>query len=157
MGNYVYIAKAGLRTSPISEDAWLSAVRQCDELIVDSAGTSRNSTCVVRLKSDRRATLRLDRFGIAGAPAPSRELISVMFKVAEALNANVYSEHFNKYASTDDWSHRRRQHRRVFDKQRAYQDARKQKLVQFGLWIVVCGLAALAGYLVGTLILALAK
>ena len=155
MGNYVYIAKDGLRTAPISEDAWLSAVRQCEELIIDSAATSRSSTCVVRLKSDRRATLRLDRFGIAGAPAPSRELISVMFKVAEALNANVYSEHFNKYASTDDWSHRRRQHRRVFDKQRAYQDARKQRLLQVGLWIAVCAVAALSGFVLGSVILTL--
>ena len=157
MGNYVYIAKEGLRRSPISEDAWLSAVRQCDELIVDSAATSRSSTCVVRLKSDRRATLRLDRFGIAGAPAPSRELISVMFKVAEALNASVYSEHFNKYASTDDWSHRRRQHRRVFDKQRAYQDARKKRLVQLGVWCAVCAVAALAGFLLGSFIVTLGR
>lgn len=157
MGNYVYIAKDGLRTAPISEEAWLSAVRECDELIVDNVVASRSCTHVVRLKSDRRATLRLDRFGIAGAAAPSRELIGVMFKVAAALNANVYSEHFNKYASTDDWSHRRRQHRRVFDKQRAYQDARKQRLLQIALWCAVCAAAAMSGYLLGTLIVALGK
>lgn len=156
MGNYVYIANDGLRTAPISEEDWLSAVRQCDELIVDSTAAARNAH-IARLKSDRRATLRLDRFGVAAAAAPSRELMAVMFKVAAALNANVYSEHFNKYASTDDWIQRRRKHRRTFDKQRAYKDARRQKLLQLGLWCLVCAVAAVSGFLLGTVVVSLAN
>lgn len=155
MSNYVYIALEGLRRSPISEEAWLTAVRQCDELIVDTCNSSRSDKHVVRLKTDRRATVRLDRFGIAGAAAPSRELIGAMFKVAAVLNANVYSEHFNKYSSTDDWSQRRKQHRRVLDKQRAYKDARKQKLLQLGVWCAVCAAAALSGFLLGTFFVSL--
>ena len=142
MSTYVYIALDGLRTSPISEEAWLSAVQQCEELVVSSGGSPgvRNPR-VVRLKTDRRATVRLDRFGIASARDPSREMIAVMFKVASALNANVYSERFNKYASTDDWICRRKKQRRIFERQRAYKE--KEQLLLFGLWCVLCTGAAL--------------
>lgn len=146
MSTYVYIAFEGLRTSPISEEAWLSAVQQCDELMVSRAGSREvRSPRVVRLKTDRRATVRLDRFGIASARDPSREMIAVMFKVASALNANVYSEHFNKYTSTEDWVCRRKKQRRIFDKQRAYKE--RQELSLFGLWCVLCTAAALVGTL----------
>ena len=151
MSKYVYIARDGLRKSPISEEAWLSAVGQCDELVVDPRTSSRRSAHVVRLKSDRRATLRLDRFGIAGADAPSKDLVAAMFKVASALNASVYSEHFNRYASPEEWMQRRRQHRRAFDQQRAYKETRKERLIRIALWVAVCTAAALAGFLLGTL------
>ena len=151
MSNYVYIALDGLRKSPISEEAWLSAVAQCDELVVDPRAMSRRSAHVVRLKSDRRATLHLDRFGIAGADAPSKELVSAMFKVASTLHANVYSEHFNRYASTDEWMLRRKRHRRAYEQQRAYKETRKHYLSRLARWGAACAGAALAGFLLGTL------
>ena len=155
MKTYVYIALDGLRTSPISEDAWLSAVQQCDELVVDRAGTAgARGSRVVRLKNDRRATVRLDRFGIASARDPSKDLISVMFKVASALDANVYSEHFNKYASTDDWLRRRTAHRRAFDKQRAFKGG-QQQLLHFSLWCGLCTASVVSGFLLGYLYLVL--
>ena len=157
MSNYVYIALDGLRKSPISEQAWLSAVAQCDELVIDPSASSRRSAHVVRLKTDRRAILRLDRFGIAGAAAPSKELIAVMFKVASLLNADVYSEHFNRYASTDEWLRRRQLHRRAYDQQRAYKENRKDRLRRLGLGLAVCTAAALAGFLLGTLYVVLAN
>jgi hypothetical protein len=146
MSTYVYIALDGLRTSPISEEAWLSAVLQCDELVILPGGApGAGNPRVVRLKTDRRATVRLDRFGIASARDPSKEMIDVMFKVASALNANVYSERFNKYASTDDWICRRKKQRRIFDKQRAYKE--KEQILLFGLWCILCTAAALVGTL----------
>ena len=157
MSNYVYIALDGLRKSPISEQAWLSAVAQCDELVIDPSASSRRSAHVVRLKTDRRAILRLDRFGIAGAAAPSKELIAVMFKVASLLNADVYSEHFNRYASTDEWLRRRQLHRRAYDQQRAYKETRNDRLRRLGLGLAVCTAAALAGFLLGTLYVVLAN
>lgn len=155
MSTYVYIALDGLRTSPISEEAWSSAVQQCDELVVDPAMAPGRCSHVVRLKADRRATVRLDRFGIAAARDPSRELIAVMFKVAAALNADVYSERFNKYASTDDWMRRRKKHRRTFDKQRAYKEKQREQLFKFALWCTLCVASTLAGFLLGSLYLAL--
>lgn len=146
MSTYVYIALEGLRTSPISEEAWLSAVQQCDELVVSPA-RSRDvrPPHVARLKTDRRATVRLDQFGIASARDPSKDMIAAMFKVATVLNANVYSERFNKYASTDDWVCRRKKHRRIFDKQRAYKE--KEQVLLFSLWCILCTGAALVGTL----------
>ncbi|MBZ2209644.1 hypothetical protein [Massilia soli] len=151
MTNYVYIALDGLRKSPISEEAWLSAVGQCEDLVIDPTASSRRSAHVVRLRTDRRATLRLDRFGIAAAASPSKELIAAMFKVASVLNASVYSEHFNRYRSPDEWMLRRTLHRRAFDQQRAYKEARKDRLWRMLLWLAVCAAAALAGFLLGTL------
>lgn len=155
MSAYVYIALDGLRKSPISEEAWLSAVAQCEDLMIDRTSASRRSAHVVRLKADRRATLRLDRFGIAGAAAPSEELVAAMFKVASALNANVYSEHFNKVGSPDEWMQRRKEHRRAYDRQRAYKETRKENLRRVGLWSAVCSAATLAGFLMGTLYVAM--
>lgn len=154
MSTYVYIALEGLRRSPISEEAWLSAVQQCDELVVDKARASgaRGQT-VVCLKKDRRATVRLDRYGIAGARDPSKELISVMFKVASVLEANVYSERFNKYNSADDWMRRRTSHRRTFNKQRAYSET--QHILHFALWCGLCAASAVSGFMLGSLYLAL--
>ena len=156
MSTYVYIALEGLRTSPISEEAWYSAVRQCDELVVDAAKPP-GARCprVARLKADRRAIVRLDRFGIAAARDPSRELIAVMFKVASALNADVYSERFNKYASTDDWLRRRTEHRRTFDKQRAYKEKQREQLLKFALGCALCMASTLVGFLLGSLYLVL--
>lgn len=154
MSTYVYIAFEGLRTSPISEEAWLSAVQRCDELVVDQARASGGrGQHVIRLKGDRRATVRLDRFGIACANDPSKELIAVMFKVAAFLNADVYSERFNKYTSADDWMRRKKIDRRAFDKQRAYNE--KQQLRYVAIWCAVCAASALLGFLLGSLYLAL--
>lgn len=151
MSTYVYIAYEGLRTSPISEEEWLSAVQRCDELMVDDAGTSGGTgQHVVRLKRDRRATVRLDPFGIAAARDPSKELIAAMFKVASILDANVYSERFNRYASTDDWMRRRTNHRRTYDKQRAYKEKRQLLYVQLALWCIFCAASALLGSLLGS-------
>ncbi|NML60124.1 hypothetical protein HHL21_03290 [Massilia sp. RP-1-19] len=156
MSAYVYIAYEGLRTSPISVEAWLAAVNRCDKLILDKAVSFRaHGQQVVRLKSARRASVRLDRFGIAGARDPSEELIRVMFDIASLLGANVYSERFNKYASADDCVCRRTKHRRTFDKQRACKE--RQELYQFGLWCAVCVSSALFGFLFGSLYLALTR
>lgn len=151
MSTYIYIALDGLRTSPISEEAWLFAVQQCDELVVEHAGSpfEARSHHVVRLKKDRRAIVRLDRFGIAAARDPSNELIAVMFKVAALLGANVYSERFHVYQSTADLVRRRTQHRRIFDKQRAYRE--KQRAIQVSLWITLGAALTLFGLLLGTL------
>lgn len=155
MNTYVYIALEGLRTSPISESAWLAAVQQCDELVVERAGTlfSSRGQHVVRLKKDRRATVRLDQFGIAGARDPSKELIAAMFKVASLLGANVYSDRFNMYKSTAELMLRTTQHRRIFEKQRAYRE--NQQLNQIGLWCTISLAFALFGLLLGTLFLAM--
>lgn len=153
MSTYVYIALEGLRTSPISEEAWVWAAQQCDELVVEPARAGVRSPQIVRLKSDRRATVRLDRFGIAAAKDPSRELISAMFKLASALNADVYSERFHRYASTDDWMRRRQAHRRTFDKQRAYKERQRERLFQFALGCALCAASTFAGFLLGSLYL----
>lgn len=153
MSTYIYIAHDGLRTAPISEDAWLNAVEQCDELVVDNpAAQDARSARLVRLKKDRRATARLDRFGIVGAKDPSTELIPVLFKVASALGANVYSDRFHQYESADEYIERRQYQRRVFDSQRAYKQ-HKQQLFGVALGGAVCAAAALAGFLLGGLFL----
>lgn len=154
MSTYVYIALEGLRTSPISEEAWFSAVQQCDELVVEAV-KSPGSRCphVARLKADRRATMRLDRFGIAAARDPSRELIAVMFKVASSLNADVYSERFQKYTSTDDWLQRRKEYRRTLDKQRAYKEKQGERLYRFALGCALCTAATVFGFLLGSFFL----
>lgn len=154
MSTYVYIALNGLRTSPISEEAWFYAVQQCDDLVVEP-GRSPGARCprVARLKTDRRATVKLDRFGIAAARDPSRELIAAMFKLASTLNAEVYSERFHRYASTDDWLRRRKAHRRTFDKQRAYKEKQRERLFRFLLCCALCAASTVVGFLLGSLYL----
>ena len=154
MSAYVYIAHEGLRKTPISREAWLSAVSQCKELAVDeSRSYSAHREHVVRLKRDRRVTLRLDHHGIAGARDPSRELVGVMFKVASYLGANIYSERFNQYTSTDDWTRRRRKHRRAVDKQRAYKGS--NRLIQVGLCCTVLAASTIFGFVAAYAFLAL--
>lgn len=147
MSTYIYIARDGLRTTPISEDAWLTAVGQCDELVVDDAAAQdARSASLVRLKKDLRATARLDRFGIVGARNPSAELITVLFKVASTLGANVYSDRFNQYESADEYIERRQYQRRAFDNQRAYKQP-KQQFLGLALGGAVCATAVLFGFL----------
>jgi hypothetical protein len=113
MSNYIHIAREGFSKSPIQTKEWLAAVRRCNELIVeekkDILGKSYQK---VSLKTDSKAECRLDKDGMVRAEIPSKELIVVMFKLAEILKAGIYSDSLRKFKTVHDCERRARKYRR---------------------------------------------
>ena len=93
MSYHVYIALEGFKETPIPIDAWLAAARQCDEVVVEEEQDRHGETYhSVILKGDKRARLDRTPYGVILAQDPSKELVVAMFKIAQTLNAGVYSE-----------------------------------------------------------------
>ncbi len=146
---HIHIAFEGFKETPIPLDAWLAAARQCDDVVVEEqAMRSAEIHYSVHLKADKRAWLDRTPYGLIEAQDPSRELVEAMFKLADALNAGVYSERLKRFRSVDDWERRTRRYRRSLEERRAkYGAARRARIV---LWVVYLAAAAALGVLAST-------
>lgn len=115
MSFHVYIAHAGFKDSPVDREQWLAAARGRPELV--PLGTPE-AACFA-LASDSAQRLSLDPHGLVHTQNPTRELVVVMFELAEVLGAGVYSEKLKRYSSPQDWEARTRSHRAQHQRHRA--------------------------------------
>lgn len=106
MSFHVYIARDKFKDSPISPEEWFAAATKCDELFFGNKKREGRVCTGAKLKADNRQRLDLTPYGLVHAQNPSKELIAVMFKLADLLGARVYSEKLKQYESVDDWEKR---------------------------------------------------
>jgi hypothetical protein len=153
--HHVYIARAGFEEAPFSMEEWLAAARRCDALEIKRTKTWKLEIHEVFLRGNRRAWLSLRPYGLILAQRPDKPLVEVMFRLAELLDAGVYSLTWNeardsliahdRFASVEDWDQRtaearlRLQQRRAdFKKRRAhYRKQRRIRFIQMMLFIAV--------------------
>lgn len=141
MSYHVYIAYPGFKETPIFLDAWLTAARQCDDVIVEERVIRHGKVSYsVTLKGgDRRAWLDLDPYGLVVAQDPSKELVIAMFKLAKTLGAEVYSERLKIYSSIGDWDRRTKKYRQSRDEGRArYHAQRRLRIAFWILFLLAC-------------------
>lgn len=146
MSYHVYVSREGFKDNPIPLDAWLAAARQCDDLVVEELPNRQRKSYRITLKTNRRSRFDRTPYGLIHVQAPSRDQVLVMFKLADLLDAGVYSEHLDRYTSVEDWEERTREYRRDHDlKVSAYKARRRLRLILFILFLLAC---ILAGYLI---------
>ena len=144
MSFHVYIARSGFKGSPLAREQWLAAARGRPELVA----LGQPEAACFALASDSAQRLSLDPHGLVHTQNPSRELVVVMFELAEVLGAGVYSEKLRRYRSPQDWEERTRSHRAQQQRHRA-QGLRARRRTQ-GLWAaVVLGVLVLCWLLPG--------
>jgi hypothetical protein len=140
MSFHVYIARPGFKDAPIEREQWLSIAHSNERL----KGTRNSDAASFLLSSDRTQRLTLDPNGLVHTQNPSRELVVVMFELAERLGAGVYSEKLKRYSSTEEWEERTRSYRAQHQRNMAnVQSKRRKKLV---MWLAVVVVAAVAGW-----------
>lgn len=139
MSYHVYIANPGFKETPISLDAWLTAARQCDDVVVEERKNryGKISYSVALKGGDKRAWLHLDPYGLVVAQDPSKELVIAMFKLAKTLGAEVYSERLKIYSSIDDWDRRTRKYRQSRDEGRVRYRAQRRLRIAFWIFFLV--------------------
>lgn len=148
MSFHVYVSKAGFKDNPISVDDWVAAVKSIDDLLIQQE-TNRNSKVIVvaKLKSDKTQCLSLTVYGLVHAQNPGRDLIEIMFRLADKLNGNVYSEKLKPYSSVDDWEKRTKNYRESLNLRReAYTQSWYKRKPFIILVTVLFGL--LVGYII---------
>jgi len=145
MSLHVYIAREGFKETPILLPEWLMAARQCEELQIEQRKVKARTVVVVTLKGDPRARLSRTPYGLIDAQNPSSGLVSVMFKLAQMLNAGVYSEDLERYDSVEDWDRRTAGYRYNLGLRRAIAKRRRR------LSVVILVLFMLFGAVVGLL------
>lgn len=145
MSRSVCIAKQGFKETPIDRQSWLATARLIDELVVEeypgNQGALRHR---VSLKSDKASKLWLSVYGVIETQNPSEELVVVMFKLAEMLGAEVYSERLKKYHSVEDWEKRTRKYRQSYEA-RCNETHRSLRLKLLA-WAILTVLSATAGW-----------
>ena len=147
MSYHVYVSKEGFKDNPIAMDTWLAAARQCDDLVVEEQSNRLRSSYRIALKVNKQSYFERTPYGLIHVQAPSREQIVVMFKLANLLDAGVYSEDLERYMSVEDWEERTRGYRRDRDeKMSACRARRRTKLILFTLFLLTC---VLIGYVMG--------
>lgn len=145
MSYHVYVSKEGFKDNPIPMDQWLAAARQCNELVVQEQANRQRPNYRITLKANKRSRFERTPYGLIHVQAPSREQVIVMFKLANLLGANVYSEYLDRYMSVEDWEEKTREYRQDRDERRyAYRVRRRKHLVLFILFLLAC---VLAGYM----------
>lgn len=106
MSFHIYIARDKFKDSPISPEEWFTAATKCDELFIENKNRKGQIYTIAKLKADKQQRLDITPYGLVHAQNPSKELVAVMFKLADFLNARVYSEKLKPYESVDDWEKR---------------------------------------------------
>jgi len=149
MSYHVYIARAGFKETPISMEDWLAAARNCDELVVERGKNRKSEHHLVWLRDRRRARSSRSPYGLVFAQDPDKALVAVMFRLAQLLDAGVYSETLERYASVEDWDQRTAEERLHRQQRRAgYKRRRRLRMALAVLFIAlgaVIGLLASAG------------
>jgi hypothetical protein len=151
MSLYVFIAKEGFKSNPISTEAWLAAARQHHALCVEDApGKKWGPPQRIFLKDQPKAWIELDRHGLVRTPSPSRDMVVVMFDLAAALGARVYSESLNPYRSPDDWEKRTREYRKKAEEKRVrHRRASVLWSVFFGVVLLTMGISLASHFMHG--------
>jgi len=116
MSSYVSISKRDWKNNPISKEEWKKAAQtialHIKELSVEPVKNKNYpDNVIVYLKSNKRMNLHLDPYGVVTAQDPNEELVEIMFKLAEVMNAKVYSERAVPYKSLEDWEKRTKKYR----------------------------------------------
>lgn len=133
----MHIAREGFRKTPIHFYEWLAAARQCEELVVEEKRNWFGKLQPrVSLKSDRNTALHLGSDGLIRAEAPSTELLIVMYRLADMLNAGVYSNSLRSCKTIEDGERRARKYRwrsvGRFEKFKKYLKSKQRRLVTLG-------------------------
>lgn len=140
MSFHVYIARPGFKDAPIQREQWLSVAHGNRKL----KGVGNAETASFSLPSDTSQRLTLDPHGLVHTQNPSRELVAVMFELAELLGAGVYSEKLKRYSSIEDWEERTRSYRAQHQRNRAHaQSTSRKKLL---MWFAVVVVATIASW-----------
>ena len=146
MSYHVYVSKEGFKDNPIPMEDWLAAARRCNELVVEEQTNRQRPNFRITLRTNRHSRFERTPYGLIHVQAPSKEQVEVMFKLANLLDANVYSEDLDHYISVDDWEEKTREYRRDRDERiSSFRVKRRTKLIFFILFLLAC---ALAGYLI---------
>jgi hypothetical protein len=147
MSFHVFIAYQGFKETPIANDAWLAAARQCDELLVTECRNRHGKIYhTVALRANEREWLNLTPYGLVDAQDPSEELIVVMFKIAATLGAGVYSERLKRYLSPEDWVRRTRKYRQARDARREKNSKERRRRIFY--WALLIVTSAVVGWFV---------
>lgn len=93
---------------PIPDSEWLAALRAVPGVTVQPSPGSEDVPPghTVQLQSGASAHLSLAPSGMIAVDNPDRELMEVLFAVAPALNAGLYSAQLRPYQSLRDWERR---------------------------------------------------
>lgn len=140
MSFHVYIARPGFKNTPIQRGQWIAAASGNGKL----KGLGNTETASFSLRSDTSQRLTLDPHGLVHTQNPSKELIAVMFELAEPLGAGVYSEKLKRYSSIEDWEERTRSYRVQQQRNRAHAQSTRRK--KWLMWFAVVAVAAIAGW-----------
>lgn len=113
MSYHVYISKPGFKDDPIDKEDWINVAKHVSEItdnfVVEKRRNRNNEQGYdIHLSSSKRQWLHMTPYGLIHAQNPSRELIEIMFIIANKLDANVsvYSERNVAYSSPDEWEKR---------------------------------------------------
>ena len=145
MSFHVYISKPGFKEEPIDYDDWVASATKVASsnnnlTISEKKRKGHKSTFYAHLDHSKRQRLVMNRYGLIHAQDPTRELIEIMFKIANELNASVYSERLKAYKDVDDWEKRTKQFRERLAERRAAYRSKKMKKQLFFLILVLLGL-----------------
>ena len=143
MSHFVYIANPGFENDPISDVAWLEAARKLSVqdngcVLAETKRKGHDPTFYIHLAGRPRQRLDLHPYGLIQAQEPDRELVELMFKLAERLAAAVYSERRVAYKSPDDWEKRTRNYR-----ERRISERSQARRVNRRKWLLIASAAAL--------------
>lgn len=143
MSYHIYVSKEGFKDTPITNEQWVAAAAKCEELYVEERKMRSRKHLFVSLKTDKQQHISLTPHGLVHAQDPSKDLVSVMFKLATLLDAKVYSEELAPYKSIEDWENKTEKFRTELRNRR-----RENKIASYKrkfLWFIWIIIAALVG------------
>lgn len=148
MSYHVFIAREGWKDTPIGPEEWRVACAAMPQLEIKKVGRPDAGLMAVWLRGQKRQRLRLKE-GYIDAQDPSEDLVSVMFAIAERLDAGVYSIRAKRYASVADWRRRTKRYRERLQRGRAeYARLKLRRRLMFALMVVGCsGAGVLLGWI----------
>jgi hypothetical protein len=144
MSFHVYVSRPGFKESPISAEEWLGVARKNSRLSVEER---QNRLGVKRYEvslAQGGERISLSAYGLIHAQNPSENLVEVMFELASALEAGVYSERLIRYKSVADWRRRSQKYRNATENR--LQKATRTKRLRLLLWVTLILLSALLGW-----------
>ena len=136
MSYHVFIAREGWKDTPISPEEWCVACAAMPQLELKNVGRPDAGLVVAWLRGQKRQRLSLMQ-GFIDAQDPNEELVTVMFSIAERLDAGVYSIRAKRYASVADWRRRTKRYRERRHRLRAeYGKLKRRRRLIFALTVV---------------------
>jgi hypothetical protein len=102
MGTRAFVARPGWRDTPIGQEEWAEAVQDSTDLEMHR-WPDGELTALLRGSRRRRVTWH---DGYLAAHHTDARMAAAVFALAERLQADVYSEHRQRFASLADWHQR---------------------------------------------------